>query len=161
MKNLWAPWRMEYILQSKTEGCIFCQALKKAKDEETYILYRGSSCFVILNIFPYNNGHIMVVPNKHTATIEGLDQEASSELIQQVQMMVKVIKKAMNPDGFNIGINLGKIAGVGVEGHVHVHIVPRWEGDTNFMPVTGETKVLPEFLRNTYAQLLNVLKHSE
>ncbi len=161
MKNLWAPWRMEYILQSKTEGCIFCQALQKADDEETYILYRGSSCFVIMNIFPYNNGHIMVVPYKHIACLEGLDQDASSELIQQVQMMVKVIKKAMNPDGFNIGINLGKIAGVGVDGHVHVHIVPRWEGDTNFMPVTGETKVLPEFLRNTYSNLLNVLKQSE
>ena len=150
MKHLWAPWRMEYILKEKKEGCIFCEKPKENQDEKNYILYRGKFCFVILNAFPYNNGHLMIAPYDHIKNIEELKSETLIELMSLCQRSITVLKERMNPQGFNIGINMGKFAGAGILEHVHLHIVPRWEGDTNFMPVISDTRVIPQYLSETY-----------
>lgn len=158
MRNLWAPWRMKYILEEKPEGCIFCDKPKENKDKKNYILFRGKTCFVMLNTFPYNNGHLMVAPFKHSADLETLKKEELLELVQTLKKSLKLLNKALSPDGFNIGINLGKVAGAGVEDHIHIHVVPRWAGDTNFMPVISETKVISESLDKTYENLTRALK---
>lgn len=155
MEVLHAPWRMKYIAESSSKNmdCIFCEFVKENEDEKRLILYRGKKAFIMLNAFPYNPGHLMVAPFRHTGDYDALSEEEILELNLLVQGCIKVIKKTMNPHGFNIGVNMGKVAGAGFEGHVHVHIVPRWEGDTNFMPVVGETKVIPEALDVTYKKL--------
>ena len=154
MKNIWAPWRMEYILNaSKQRGCLFCNKRRKKKDNKEFILVRGKKSFVLLNIYPYTNGHLMVAPYKHTAKLEDLDKEEMNEMMSLTQKAIKAIKKCMKPDGFNVGFNIGKIAGAGVKGHLHLHIVPRWEADTNFMPVIANTKVIPESLNSIYSKL--------
>lgn len=155
MDVLNAPWRMKYIDKSNKEkiDCIFCEFIKEREDEKRLILYRGKKAFVMFNAFPYNPGHLMVAPYRHTGNYDELNQEEILEINLLVQKCLKVLKKTMDPHGFNIGINMGKVAGAGFEGHVHVHIVPRWEGDTNFMPVVGETKVIPEALDVTYRKL--------
>lgn len=158
MKVIWAPWRMKYILSEKSETCLFCEKAGQKKDKENYILLRGKEAFIILNTFPYNNGHLMVVPHRHLAELEELSQEELSELTSLVMKGVAGLKQALNPDGFNIGLNLGKAAGAGIEGHLHVHIVPRWSGDNNFMPVVADTKVIMESLQDTYRKLLKVMK---
>ncbi len=158
MKRLWAPWRMRYILSEKREGCFFCAIAKEDKDRDNYILYRGRTGFIVLNLYPYNNGHLMIVPYKHVASTEDLDQGTLTELMLLLNRSLRLLHRVMNPQGFNIGINLGKVAGAGVEGHVHIHVVPRWEGDTNFMPVLGETKVIPELLDETYEKLMAALE---
>ena len=150
MKHLWAPWRMEYILKEKKEGCIFCEKPKGNQDKKNYILYRGKFCFVILNAFPYNNGHLMIAPYDHIKNIEELKSETLIELMSLCQKSITVLKEKMNPRGFNIGINISKVAGAGILEHVHLHIVPRWEGDTNFMPVISDTRVIPQYLSETY-----------
>ncbi|MBI4722660.1 MAG: HIT domain-containing protein [Candidatus Stahlbacteria bacterium] len=148
--RLWAPWRAEYIYSSKSDVCIFCEAIAK---KDAFILSRGAKGFVIMNTFPYNNGHLMVAPYRHIANVEDLTGEEILLLFDLVQKSVRVLKAKMRPDGFNIGINLGKVAGAGVEGHIHIHIVPRWNGDTNFMPITAETKVISQSLEEAYKLL--------
>lgn len=156
MKILWAPWRIKYIL-GKKEGCIFCDKMKENKDKENYVLLRGKNGFVMLNTFPYNNGHLMVAPYKHVPDLEGLEKDVLGELMGLVKTCTQILKKALKPEGFNIGINLGKVAGAGVEGHIHIHIVPRWGADTSFISTVGDTKIIPESLDDTYKKLLAAL----
>ncbi|MCX7681997.1 MAG: HIT domain-containing protein [Anaerolineae bacterium] len=154
MNHLWTPWRMAYLRGEELlpEGCLFC--LKPQLDDaEAHIVHRGPLCYVILNRFPYNNGHLMVVPYLHVATLEELDGESAAELIVLTQISLRVLRAAYNPEGFNLGMNIGSIAGAGVAGHVHLHIVPRWGGDTNYMTTIGVTRVIPELLEQTYERL--------
>ena len=154
MDRLWTPWRMNY-LQGETptpEGCIFC-VQPQSKDTEAHILQRGDHCYVILNRFPYNSGHLMVVPYAHVATLDGLEADAAAELMVLTQLSLRVLREAYAPQGFNLGMNIGEAAGAGVAGHVHLHIVPRWAGDTNYMTITGETRIIPEWMDQTYERL--------
>ena len=157
MRKLWAPWRVEYIKSDKTTGCIFCQKSEENRDQQNYILFRGKMNFVILNTYPYNPGHLMVAPFRHLASLDDLTDKELFEHFDLVRRSARAIKEAYKPEGFNIGMNLGRVAGAGVEGHVHTHIVPRWNGDTNFMPVLSDTRVLPEALAATYAQLKDTI----
>jgi ATP adenylyltransferase len=151
-QRLWAPWRIHYITGEKSDECIFCT--KPALDDEAaLIVRRGERCFVMLNAFPYTSGHVMVAPYEHTADLAGLDEPTSLELLALTQESLRAISAAYRPDGFNVGANLGKVAGAGVADHVHLHVVPRWEGDTNFMPVIGDARVLPESLEDTHRKL--------
>jgi ATP adenylyltransferase len=152
MKYLWAPWRMNYILGEKKGGCFFCRKLKEKKTPPSLILYRGECVFVVMNKYPYTNGHLMVVPNRHCVDFEQLNDDELKELFDLLKASTKVLKTSLRPHGFNIGMNIGKVGGAG-EDHLHLHIVPRWEGDTNFMPVIGETKIIPEYLEGTYHKL--------
>jgi len=138
---------------NEQKGCIFCDKPKEQWDEENLIVARFDRCFVILNAFPYNNGHLMVVPYRHVPSLLDLTDEELAELMKVTQISERVLRQALNPQGFNIGMNLGRCAGAGIDEHIHIHIVPRWKGDTNFMPVIGETKVLPELLSQTYKKL--------
>jgi ATP adenylyltransferase len=157
LDQLFAPWRMAYIDSAdKQEGCIFCDFPKENRDRDRLILARGERVFVIMNAFPYNPGHLMVAPYRHEGEYNLLEEPEFLEMHRYGQRCVKILKKAMSPQGFNMGINIGKIAGAGFAGHVHLHIVPRWNGDTNFMPVVGETKVLPEALHETWEKLKKV-----
>ena len=153
MKHLFATWRMAYIEAPKHEGCIFCDFPAERRDEERYILARGEECFVILNVYPYNPGHFMVVPYRHTNLYERLSAAEHAEMTQLISKGMETLKREMWPDGFNVGMNLGKPAGAGVEGHLPMHVVPRWNGDNNFMPVLTDTRVLPEALDATYRKL--------
>jgi len=157
MKQLWAPWRIEYIKLEKPKECIFCKAVKENKDKENLILWRGKDAFVIMNRFPYNNGHLMIAPYRHIGQFEELTKDELAEMSVLLQKSIIVLRKAMSPEGFNVGINIGKIAGAGVEDHIHMHIVPRWSGDTNFMPVISDTRVIPQALHDTYTELKNFI----
>ena len=160
MDALWAPWRMEYILgaDKKNEpGCIFCTRLNRKKDQQDLILWRGKHAVVFMNRFPYNNGHLMVMPIRHLDAVDKLNKSEVLEIHSLITLCLAALRRAMNPDGFNVGLNLGRVAGAGVLDHVHYHIVPRWNGDTNFMPVIGETKVMPEHLASVYARLRKAL----
>lgn len=160
MENLWAPWRMAFI-EPKTPvppGCIFCTQPAAHEDEKYYILHRGEYCFMMLNLYPYNNGHLMVAPYKHIGALDELDAATLADMMAQAQWALRALRKAMNPDGFNMGINMGKIAGAGFAGHIHYHIVPRWDGDTNFMPVLADIKVMPEHLDAVYQKLRQALE---
>lgn len=154
MKALWAPWRMAYILSDKTGGCIFCELPKQDRDRENLILYRSSHNFVIMNRYPYNNGHIMVVPYLHVPSLDGLADEVMLDFMKVTKHAVRSVKRAFMPEGFNIGINIGTIAGAGMEEHLHLHMVPRWAGDTSFMTVFDEIRVIPEHVMSTYDKLL-------
>ena len=156
MKILWAPWRIKYIL-AKKEGCIFCDKAKENKDRQNYVLLRGKTGFAILNTFPYNNGHLMVAPYKHVPDLDGLEGSELGELMGIVKRCTQILKKALKPEGFNIGANVGKVAGAGVEGHIHIHIVPRWEGDSSFISTVAETNIIPESLDDTFGKLLSAL----
>jgi ATP adenylyltransferase len=151
---LWAPWRIEYITGQKEKGCIFCNRFAVNDDRRNLILTRGQRSFVIMNKFPYNNGHLMVAPIRHTGDFGSLTADEIGEVFSFVQVFVNVFHRVMDPHGFNIGLNLGRTAGAGVEDHLHVHVVPRWDGDTNFMPVIGEIKVISEHIQSTYDRLL-------
>jgi ATP adenylyltransferase len=153
MEHMFAPWRIEYIKMPKQEGCIFCVLPKDKDDEKNLILFRGNLSFVIMNNYPYNPGHLMVAPFRHVSSLEELTDDEAIELYLLVKKSVEILRKVMNPQGFNIGINMGRVAGAGIEDHMHVHIVPRWNGDTNFMPVIGDTKVIPQALQDTYKEL--------
>jgi ATP adenylyltransferase len=147
---------MEYIENhDKEEGCVFCNALSKTDSAENLIAFRGASAFVILNRYPYTSGHLMVIPFEHQATLEELDSATRAEMMELTTRCTTILKKIYNPQGFNIGVNMGEAAGAGVLGHVHIHIVPRWKGDTNFMSTVGETRVLPEELESTYNRVKN------
>ena len=152
MKTLWAPWRMTYIREEKEKGCIFCTKPVEKKDKKNLILYRAKRTFVVMNKFPYNNGHLMVVPKRHCTNLEELSDKEFQELFHTMKVSMQVLKTHLCPHGFNIGFNLGKGGGAGKD-HLHLHIVPRWMGDTNFMPVLGETKIIPEYLDETYHRL--------
>jgi ATP adenylyltransferase len=153
MEQFWAPWRIQYIQMEKPEDCILCQKPKQGGDEENYILYRGSENFVILNSYPYNPGHLMVAPYRHVAVLDELTSDELGEHFEIVCRCTRLLREVFNPQGFNLGINLGKVAGAGIDDHLHTHIVPRWQGDTNFMPVIAEARVIPEALAETYAKL--------
>jgi ATP adenylyltransferase len=157
MEAIWAPWRLEYILSEKEGGCIFCSMPPEEKDRENLILHRGKNHFIILNAYPYNNGHMMVVPYRHTSTLNGWSDGERSEFMELADLAVELLKMTMNPDGFNIGINMGEPAGAGIADHIHLHIVPRWSGDTNFMPVMSDTRVIPEHILATYDKLCGAL----
>ena len=158
MKQLWAPWRMEYIKKDKPDECIFCLLPKESDDTKNYILYRGHSVFIIMNIFPYNSSHLMVSPFKHIGCLTKQNASENKEMTQLIHSSIKILRSVINPEGFNIGYNIGKAGGAGYDEHIHCHIVPRWIGDTNFMPVLGETKVHPEHLQATYNKLLPQFK---
>src|SRR5437868_5903346 len=159
MDRLWAPWRMRYIEKAdETEGCIFCAKPPELTDQENLILLRGEHAFVMMNAFPYSNGHLMVAPYQHTADLDHLSDPEMLDLFALTRRGVNLLKAAFKPDGFNIGINMGRIAGAGIADHVHVHIVPRWSGDTNFMPVISDVRVIPESLQVVYSRLREKLE---
>ena len=154
MNLLWAPWRMNYILGPKPDTCIFClPPAEDGEDEERLVLRRGRHAFVIMNKFPYNNGHLMVVPYGHTCDITSLAPEVSLECMELIQLCAKALKRFASPDGINLGMNLGRAAGAGVDEHMHWHVVPRWNGDASFIAVTAETRVVPQYLAEVYAAL--------
>jgi len=150
MKTMWAPWRMEYILSGKQDGCVFCEALT-VNDDLT--LYAGNDTMVMMNKYPYINGHLLAAPVKHLSRLDQLDKREMGELLATVERSLGILKQVMNPDGFNVGLNLGKVAGAGVEEHLHFHIVPRWFGDTNALTVFADVRVIPEHLQTTYDNL--------
>jgi len=161
MDYLWTPWRYQYLeqaTQDKQPDCIFCDALARNRDEETLIVHRGKKSFIILNRFPYTSGHVMVVPYAHVAELHLCEPAALQEMMELAQKLETVYHNAYKPEGMNLGMNLGKAAGAGVAGHLHLHMLPRWIGDSNFMTVTGETRVHPEELRTTFDRLKKALQ---
>lgn len=155
---MWAPWRMAYIAAEHDHGfegprCVFCDLPARRDDERSYILHRGERCFVIMNLYPYNNGHLMVVPYAHLDSLLLLDDDTLTEMMTLARRAQSVVAEAMRPQGFNVGMNQGRAAGAGIADHVHLHILPRWVGDTNFMPALGDTRVMPQHLDDTYALL--------
>lgn len=156
MKHLWSPWRMEYIESHEDEGgCIFCMAAEKEDSIENLIVHRGKRAFIILNLYPYTSGHLMVSPFKHVPTLEDLDPKTRAEMMELVNESMIVLKIIYKPQAFNLGSNIGEAAGAGIPDHIHMHIVPRWTGDTNFMSSVGGTRVLPEALEETYKRVRN------
>jgi ATP adenylyltransferase len=158
MKHVWSPWRLEYLAVPKTDGCVFCHAAQSDEDRENLVLDRGKLAFLILNRYPYNNGHFMVVPYAHVSSLEDLDAPVLTEMMLLLNQGLAALRRAMAPEGFNIGANLGRAAGAGIEDHVHIHAVPRWAGDTNFMPVVGDMRVVPQTWLQTYDLLKGALE---
>lgn len=159
MDVLWAPWRMEYIKSSPGEGgCVFCEKLLDTRDRKNLLLYRSRHAFVLMNPFPYNNGHLMVLPKKHVPDMEGLEDEDLLDLMRTTQFCLDSLREAMSPEGFNMGINVGKVAGAGMADHLHLHIVPRWAGDASFMTVIGEVRVIPDHITRTYDSLAEIFQ---
>ena len=155
MNVLWAPWRMEYILSDqKAAACIFCPGENRDTDSSRLILHVGDLSMVIMNRFPYINGHLLVAPVRHVKGLELLSQDEKLDLLSMVARSIEILKEVMNPEGFNVGLNLGKVAGAGVEEHMHFHVVPRWNGDNNYMTVLGEVRVIPQHIEETYRRLL-------
>jgi len=153
LDRLWAPWRIKYINQKKQKGCIFCKVFREKKDKKNFVVLRSKYCFAILNTYPYNNGHLMIVPGRHVKSLEDLGE---AELLDMNRVLIKIkstLKRILNPGGFNIGMNIGKVAGAGIAGHIHTHIVPRWLGDVNCMPVVANTKVVSESLEDLYTRI--------
>lgn len=162
MEYISAPWRKEYVRRiSKTSGCIFCQALKSKDDKGAFILFRGAHNFVVLNKYPYTSGHLMIAPYKHLSSFERAKKESTDELTDLLKLSLKVLRKKYCPQGFNTGMNLGKCAGAGVADHYHLHVIPRWTGDSHFMPIVGETKVMIEDLETTYDQLFPLFQKAK
>ena len=159
MDYLWTPWRYRYMAEAAGQqtGCIFCSALEKKDDAETLIVFRGKKNFILLNRYPYTSGHVMIVPYAHIPDLKDCDAETLAEMMLLAQRAEGALAAAYKPDGFNLGMNLGRAAGAGVIGHVHLHVLPRWIGDANFMSVVGETRVEPEDLRTTYEKLRKAL----
>ncbi len=153
MNKLWAPWRMDYIHTEKDDGCIFCEKSLSSNDQENLILYRGVEVFALMNLYPYSNGHIMIAPYLHTADTNQLNSVGNQEIMWLANKSMNILKKLMNTDGFNFGANLGKAGGAGIEEHLHYHIVPRWSGDNNFMPVINNTRVIVEALNDSWSKL--------
>ena len=153
MERIWAPWRIPYIRLQKPAGCIFCDKPKENKDEENLILYRGKQNFVIMNAYPYNPGHLMVVPYRHTGKLEDMGPEERNEHYEIVSRAVGILRGVTMTESFNIGMNLGRVAGAGIDDHIHTHIVPRWNGDNNFMPVVADTRIISESMEDIYKRL--------
>lgn len=160
MQHLWAPWRMQFIeeLRDKSRGCVFCEHQKDGDDKERLILHRGKTSFVMMNRYPYNNGHLLIIPYRHVAKLSDLNPEEHLEMMGLCAGSADIMSKAIEAEGFNCGLNLGKIAGAGIADHVHMHIVPRWLGDTNFLPVLADTHSMPEYLGQTYDRLIEGFK---
>jgi ATP adenylyltransferase len=155
-QRIWAPWRLEYVKDASKdsdEECLFCATAREDDDEANLIVHRGRRCFVILNKYPYTNGHLMIAPFDHLATLQGLDEPTLAEMMALAQRAIEILEEKYSPHGYNLGFNQGRVAGAGVEHHIHMHVVPRWGGDTNFMPVLAETRVMPEMLDQSYAAL--------
>ncbi len=161
MKRLWAGWRMGYILGEKPHVCAFCEALTADDDAANYVVHRGKRVTLMLNLYPYVNGHMLVVPNVHLGDLLDLDDETLAEMMRLTKKGLQLLRAAMNPHGFNVGLNLGQAAGAGIQDHVHIHIVPRWENDTNFMPVLSDVRVIPEWIDDTYSKLISALRAME
>lgn len=163
MDVLWAPWRMDYIksTEKKTSACVFCDKLNDSKDKENLVLYRSKHSFVLMNPYPYNNGHLMVLPHLHIPDLDVLGDEDILDLMKVTQHSISSLKKAFMPEGFNVGINLGKVAGAGLGQHLHLHIVPRWAGDASFMTVIGEVRIIPEHIMSTYDTLYPIFNSVE
>ncbi len=157
MDKLWAPWRVKYVSKiiKKTKGCIFCRMIKEKKDAQNFICRRSRHSFAVLNIYPYNNGHILIVPNRHVSDFPKLAKKEKEDLWELLEIFQRRLQKVLHPQGFNIGINIGKVAGAGFPGHLHIHVVPRWGGDVNFMPVIANTKVVSQSLQALYQKLKN------
>lgn len=155
MKHLWSPWRLEYLVEPKPEGCIFCEAAASEEDRANLVLFRGRHAFLILNRFPYNNGHLMAVSYAHVPSLEDLETATLTEMMWLVNRGLAALRATMRPQGFNVGANLGQVAGAGMEEHVHMHVVPRWAGDTNYMAVVGNTRVVPDSLDALYDELVS------
>lgn len=153
MERLWAPWRVQYIKGEKPEGCLFCTKAAETADEQNHVVWRGESAYVLLNTFPYNNGHLMVAPYAHIGELEELDPAILADVMALSQDAIRVLKKEFTPQGVNMGLNLGAAAGAGVKDHLHVHLVPRWLGDTNFMPVVADVRVIPQSLDSAFRVL--------
>jgi ATP adenylyltransferase len=159
MDYLWTPWRYAYVSNAeKIVGCVFCEAPKVKDDAKTMIVHRGEHCFVILNAYPYTPGHVMIVPYAHLDELQKLPSEAANEMMALAQKMETVLRELYRPDGINIGMNIGKAAGAGIAGHIHMHTVPRWVADANFMSVVGETRVLPETLEVTWERIAGAMR---
>ena len=153
MDRIWAPWRMDYIESSKEPGCVFCEKSQSKKDKKNLVLYRGMETFILMNLYPYTNGHLMIAPYLHTSDVNELTEIANKEIMQFAKDCFNILKSKLGAEGFNFGANLGKVAGAGIDQHIHYHIVPRWSGDTNFMPVISETKIMIEKLNKTWERL--------
>jgi ATP adenylyltransferase len=155
-ERIWAPWRLAYVKDASKDDeqeCIFCAKPEEGDDEANLIVHRGERCFVILNLFPYTNGHLMVAPYEHVGAIQEIEPETTAEMVALAQRAITVLEGAYAPHGFNVGFNQGRVAGAGVEHHIHMHVVPRWGGDTNFMPVLADTRVMPQTLEQSYEAL--------
>lgn len=162
MQQLWAPWRLQYVINTgEDEGCIFCTKPKQDTDRDNLILYRSNHAFIIMNLYPYNNGHLMIVPYQHAQDLDGLADDLLTELITLTRKAQNIMKQVFAAQGFNIGINVGKAAGAGIDEHIHIHIVPRWAGDTNFMPVLGDIKVIPQHIWAAYDLLLPFFRETK
>jgi ATP adenylyltransferase len=166
MDKLWSPWRSKYIESfkpgaDKEDGCLFCRIASESKDKENHLIYRSKFSYIIMNLYPYNSGHLMIVPFKHTSILSDLNDEENLDCMNMINLGCKILNDSIYPHGFNIGVNIGKVAGAGIEDHVHFHIVPRWNGDTNFMPVLNEIKVVSEMIDDTYEKLKNALSKCE
>jgi ATP adenylyltransferase len=161
MERLWAPWRMEYITEAPRPGCLFCRVIDDPTDKDAaLVVWRPEQAIVLLNKYPYNPGHVMVAPHSHVGGLEDLDDAQTADLMRALKRTITVLKGALKPEGFNIGANIGRVAGAGMPDHVHLHVVPRWNGDTNFMPVLGEVKVINEHLTQTAAKLSEAFSSS-
>lgn len=160
-RPLWAPWRLEYILSEKGSGCIFCAAANGDEEHAKWVVDRGEHCFTILNTFPYAPGHLMVAPMRHVAELEELSDEEGGEVFALARRAIGGLRSAMSPDGFNVGLNLGEVAGAGIADHLHLHVVPRWEGDNSFMPVLADTRVIPQALEATKRAVMEALTGRE
>jgi ATP adenylyltransferase len=158
VQNLWAPWRIEYILGKREPYCIFCPEGNGLQDEDRLILTRNGLTMVMMNKYPYNNGHLLIAPWRHVSRLDELNEEEMLEIMVWVQRSTTILKRIMHPDGFNVGLNMGAAAGAGVEDHLHFHVVPRWQGDTNFMTVFGDVRSIPEHLKQTYTKLLPLFR---
>jgi ATP adenylyltransferase len=152
MDHLWSPWRLEYVISKKPDGCVFCHA-SDPSHPDPLLVFRGGLAYVVLNLYPYNNGHLMVVPHRHESTLAGLTRAEMNEVGELTQLSERALREAYQLEGINVGVNLGSAAGAGIEEHVHLHLVPRWNGDTNFMTIVGQTRVLPEEIASTAARL--------
>lgn len=160
MDKLWAPWRIKYITEDlkKSSGCVFCRIVKEKKDKKNFVVIRRNHCFAVLNIYPYNNGHTLIVINRHVNDLDKLNKEERDEFLNLLIETKTLIQKTISPAGFNIGMNLGRVAGAGCPGHLHIHVVPRWAGDINFMPVVSGTKVISQSLKALHKELCDVHK---
>jgi ATP adenylyltransferase len=165
MERIYAPWRMSYVTgcgdAPKPDGCVFCARAARPDDAANFIVHRGDTCFVILNAFPYANGHLMVLPYRHVARLAEMTAGEHAEMMTLAARMTETLDRVSSPDGYNVGMNLGGAAGAGIADHLHLHVVPRWNGDTNFMPVLGDVKILPETLGQVYAKITAALSQPE
>ncbi len=162
MNNLWAPWRINYILNKKPKGCVFCLMLgRKKSDKKNFVFIRSDCCFAVLNLYPYNNGHSMVVTNRHIKDLEDLKEEEIIDIFRILKITKKLLSKILKPQAYNIGVNLGEAAGAGIADHLHIHLVPRWNADTNFMPITSGTKVILQSLADLHKRLCQAQKKAK